>query len=156
MERLVHRALAKRPEDRFQSADDFRQALDSAAATRDDGSDISGFEKTMVAVAPGAASGPRWMRVAMVMLATAMGAVVIADHHLPASMLHQGRGRESSATDNSTLRSNRTDPISATAPYSRGAALSSNAAGAHTVIEQLKPKPSQSQALIKRSKQRKR
>jgi hypothetical protein len=78
VERVVMRALAKRPEERFQSARQLRQALDTAVSTRNGEAGISGVEKTILAKPQSRPSGAGWMRAVVILVALA----VLAGEHL--------------------------------------------------------------------------
>ena len=77
LERVVLRALAKRPEERFQSARELRQALEIAARVRDGEVSISGTEKTIFAGSRESARPSRWIRLATIAAAMAM---LVGDH----------------------------------------------------------------------------
>jgi serine/threonine protein kinase len=82
MDAVVLRALAKQPDERFQSARELRRALDRATALTDAAvAIISGMERTVLATAP----APRrrssyWMEVPIIAAALLM----LVGHHLPA------------------------------------------------------------------------
>ena len=77
LERVVLRALAKRPEERFQSARELREALEMAARVRDSEVSISGTEKTIFAGSRESARPSRWIRLATIAAAMAM---LVGDH----------------------------------------------------------------------------
>jgi len=85
VEELIMRALAKRPADRFQSARDLREALDSAANGRKQRAVISGIETTVFAtpVAPRSRSRSRWLPAAIILAAMAL---LIVGHLSPAGL----------------------------------------------------------------------
>jgi eukaryotic-like serine/threonine-protein kinase len=72
VESVVMRALAKRPEERFQSARELRQALDRAVRIRSGDPGISGVEKTILAMPQSPSSGTGWMRGAVIAVASAL------------------------------------------------------------------------------------
>jgi serine/threonine protein kinase len=81
-EPVVLRALAKRPEERFQSARELRHAVDRAAGVRGGNAGVSGIGKTVLAASCAPRRSPRWIRLATIAAATAM---LIGDHIKPPS-----------------------------------------------------------------------
>jgi serine/threonine protein kinase len=80
VERVVMRALSKRPEDRFQSARELRQELQRAVLIGDRDGAVSGTDRTMMAApSRGARPHSRILPGAIVMAALA----VLLGHHLP-------------------------------------------------------------------------
>jgi len=80
VERVVMRALAKRPEERFQSARELRQELERAVVTGDGGAAVSGTARTMMAApSRGASARSRILPGAIVTAAIA----ILLGHHLP-------------------------------------------------------------------------
>ena len=72
VERVVLRTLAKRPEERFQSAREVREALEIAARGRDSQASVSGTEKTIFAGSRESGRPSRWGRLAVIAAAMAM------------------------------------------------------------------------------------
>jgi serine/threonine-protein kinase len=83
LQRVVLRALAKRPEERFPSARELAVALARAARGGDRSADVSGLEETVLAVAPlHAPSRARWLRLQTIALAL-FGTALLIDGHRP-------------------------------------------------------------------------
>jgi serine/threonine protein kinase len=80
VECVVRRAMARRPDDRFESVRDLQQALASAVDDQGASALISGTEKTVLAVAATASGPSPWSRLAVVAAATA---ILIGDHLPP-------------------------------------------------------------------------
>jgi len=96
VDHVVLRAMAKRPEDRFQSARELRQALERAALARDGRAGVSGMEATMLASSPPVGrTAPRWIGFAIIVAAAA----ILIGNHLrpPAPGNARRRGASSSA-----------------------------------------------------------
>jgi hypothetical protein len=66
------RALAKRPEERFQSARELRDALGRVSNRRNGDAVISGIEKTIFATPPISRSPGGWMRSVVILVAMAL------------------------------------------------------------------------------------
>jgi serine/threonine-protein kinase len=94
VEGVVMRALAKRPEERFQSARELRDALGRVSSRRNGDAVISGTEKTIFAMPPASRSRGGWMRSATILVAMAL---LIAGHLGPAG-LPVGRASTSAGT----------------------------------------------------------
>jgi serine/threonine-protein kinase len=77
VEVIVMRALAKQPDERFQSARELRRALDRVPNLRAGEAGVSGMEKTILATPPAQRSRPGWMRAAIVALALGL---LIGEH----------------------------------------------------------------------------
>jgi hypothetical protein len=77
VEAIVMRALAKQPDERFQSARELRRALDRVPNLRAGEAGVSGMEKTILATPPVRRSRPGWMRPAIVALALGL---LIGEH----------------------------------------------------------------------------
>jgi len=78
---VVLRAMAKRPEDRFQSARELRQALERAADARSASAGVSGLDATMLASSPPVRrTAPRWIGL---VIAGAAAAILIGNHLRP-------------------------------------------------------------------------
>jgi len=96
VERVVLRALAKRPEERFQSAREVREALAMAARVRDGQASISGMEKTIFAGSRESPRSSRWSRLAIIAGAMAM---LAGDHVRIAAPKSTRRTTSSEASD---------------------------------------------------------
>ena len=72
VERVVLRTLAKRPEERFQSAREVREALERAVHVRDSQASVTGTEKTIFAGSRESPRPSRWSRLAIIAAAMAM------------------------------------------------------------------------------------
>ena len=87
---VVMRAMAKRPEDRFQSARELRQALERAAHARSGSAGVSGLEATMLASSPPVRrTAPRWIGL---VIAVAAAAILIGNHLRPRGAGNARRG----------------------------------------------------------------
>jgi serine/threonine-protein kinase len=105
---VVMRAMAKRPEDRFQSARELRQALERAAHAGRGSAGVSGLESTMLASSPPVGrSAPRWIGL---LIATAAAAILVANHLRPrgAGNARRGGGTASAAATGDAPRKPRT------------------------------------------------
>jgi len=77
VEGVVLRALAKRPDERYQSARELRDAFDRAARSRAANPYISGLEKTVFASPQRSLAGSRWLGFAII---AAVLTVLVGDH----------------------------------------------------------------------------
>ena len=94
---VVLRAMAKRPEDRFQSARDLRQALERAVHARGASAAVSGLDATMLASSPPVRrTGRRWIGL---VIAAAAAAIVIGNHLRPRGSGNARRGGASASGD---------------------------------------------------------
>ena len=88
--------MAKRPEDRFQSARELRQALERAALARDGRAGVSGIEATMLASSPSVRrAAPRWNGFAIIVVAVA---IMIGNHLGPRVSGNARRGENASSS----------------------------------------------------------
>jgi serine/threonine protein kinase len=102
LENVILRTLAKRPDERFQSAGELSQALDRAARVRDGDGDISGLEQTMLAISSAPVQpASRWRRAALI-AGLGIAVSLIADHHLPARAPGSGQKALSSNVSGSS------------------------------------------------------
>jgi serine/threonine-protein kinase len=79
VEDVVLRALAKKPQERFQSARELRVALVNATRLRPGTAVITGIERTLLAPSAPPRSRPRWIRLAVI----AAAAGILVGDHLP-------------------------------------------------------------------------
>ena len=87
---VVMRAMAKRPEDRFQSARELRQALERAAHAGSGSAGVSGLEATMLASSPPVRrTAPRWIGL---VIAVAAATILIGNHLRPRGAGNARRG----------------------------------------------------------------
>ena len=92
---VVMRAMAKRPEDRFQSARELRQALERAAHAGSGSAGVSGLEATMLASSPPVRrTAPRWIGL---VIAVAAATILIGNHLRPRGAGNARRGGGSAA-----------------------------------------------------------
>jgi serine/threonine-protein kinase len=92
---VVMRAMAKRPEDRFQSARELRQALERAAHAGSGSAGVSGLEATMLASSPPVRrTAPRWIGL---VIAVAAATILIGNHLRPQGAGNARRGGGSAA-----------------------------------------------------------
>jgi serine/threonine-protein kinase len=90
---VVLRAMATRPQDRFQSARELRQALERGALGRGGRPAVSGLETTMLASSPPVRRvAPRWLGFAII---AAAAALLIGNHLRPRA---PGNSRRASAS----------------------------------------------------------
>jgi hypothetical protein len=103
---VVLRAIAKRPEARFQSARELRQALERAALARSGSAGVSGLESTMLASPPPVRrAAPRWIGL---VIALAAAAIVIGNHLRPRGAGNARRGGASASASGDAARKPRT------------------------------------------------
>jgi serine/threonine-protein kinase len=92
---VVMRAMAKRPEDRFQSARELRQALERAARAGSGSAGVSGLDSTMLASSPPVRrTAPRWIGL---VIAAAAAAILIGNHLRPRGAGNARRGSSSAS-----------------------------------------------------------
>jgi hypothetical protein len=92
---VVMRAMARRPEDRFQSARELRQALERAAHVGSGSAGVSGLEATMLASSPAVRrTAPRWIGL---VIAVAAATILIGNHLRPRGAGNARRGGGSAA-----------------------------------------------------------
>jgi serine/threonine-protein kinase len=99
VEAVVSRALAKRPEERFQSARELRRTLDNVANIPPGVAGVSGIEKTILATPPASGSRAGWMRPVIVAFALAL----LIGEHLGSAASRDNGGVASTADRRSPL-----------------------------------------------------
>jgi len=148
VEMVVLRALAKKPLERFQSADDFRKALERAMHTRDEAEPISGLEPTILDGAKVQHKArARRGRAVLRWLVVGAAAALIADHHLASKITHATRtaatSRESRESTAAADNLQREAPLSRQAPASARVppkTVRSSAGATRTISKRAKPR----------------